>query len=224
MEKGEERKRESMNTVFINYENSLVDREDVALVHSILNEANVIGCFRFATEQILGWDIERVIKALDMELIKELKLEGLLKYITFPPDILNNDIKYILSKMYPDKVSLSGPLLTIELYQKVLAGEAHFPKEYFMGSIGMVRMITCVAYVVEKYKSFSSVEEIYEFFLSKEGRVFLSTYKLRAPLSLLNISITNVIYELTKSEESAKFWFDYYSYSEAYAAKEKEME
>ena len=71
-------------------------------------------------------------------ILKMLKLEALLKYITFPSVIQieeDRDLFYLAVKLYPKKIKYNEKDLILRVYKRVLKGDMkRFPKQFLAGA------------------------------------------------------------------------------------------
>lgn len=209
-----------MDYLYVDYDNSLIGRTpEIEAYHfygaeaALANEKRALRCIRYALEEILQWDADKAIKQFDRYIIKIMKLEKLLTYISFPPEVPFGDPRYILSLLYPDKIRMNQQDLIEEVYERVLKGDGkQFPREYFVGGIGFRRFCFCLKYLLENKKTFTTVEEIYEFFNSAAGKKFLYEYRLKVPADQFAISMTDVIYAITKTEPYSALLYHYYRF------------
>lgn len=208
-----------MDSVLYDYEQVLIGNRDSISQFNFyganpggLNQSKALSCIKYILEEILQWDLEIAMKKFDMYIINLMKMERLVEYIEFPPEVEFGDGLYILSLLYPDKIKLDQKMLIENVYKKVLDGKSQFPREYFIGQKGFYRFCVCLCYLISNYKPFSSLEDIYKFFISSNGRRFLDEYRLKIPMEHLNIDILECIYSLTDEDENAKLYFTYYKY------------
>lgn len=176
------------------------------------NEKMALSCIRYAIEYLLRWNGEMAIKKFDRITIERLKLGKMVSYIDYPIYVLPGDPKYILSKLYPERVQIHPEKCVEEIYQKVLEEGIQFPREFFTGEDGFKRFSICLSYLIRNYKVFHSLEEIYRFFSSSDGSQFLSVYRLKSPAFQLGINPIDVIYELTKEEDDSRLYYCYYCF------------
>lgn len=209
-----------MDYLYVDYDNSLIDRTpEIEAYHfygaeaALANEKRALRCIRYALEEILQWDADKSIKQFDRYVIKVMRLEKLLSYISFPPEVPFGDPRYILSLLYPDKVRMNQQDLIEEVYERVLKGDGkQFPREYFVGGIGFRRFCFCLKYLIENKKTFTTVEEIYEFFNSAAGKKFLYEYRLKVPADQFAISMMDAIYNITKREPHSTLLYHFYCF------------
>lgn len=209
-----------MDTLFSNYDNVLIQREEFDPSNfygseaSGANQQRALSCIRYAIKNILEWTEEDALIKFDEYMIKLMKLDNLFKYINWPPDIEIGDAQYILSLLYPHVYQISLQKRTEDACKRALESKRYFPKDYFSGEYGFFRFCTCFRYVIMHYHPVSSLQELYELMLSKKGNKLLTDYRLNVPFKELGLSITKCIYTITPNEEHSEFYFSYYSFIE----------
>ena len=230
-----------MDTVFVDYDDTLIGRIDMVdncNFYSIspggANEMKAVSCIRYALEKILGWSEDEVIKNFDDYTIKVMKLERFLDFIDFPDEVEKGDVRYILSLLYPNRIKISEQALVENTFMIVLnarrtengnikvTGEndeavKQFPRDYFTGSIGFKRFCYCVKFLLENFYPISSIEEMYQFFLSNKGKEFLSEYRLKIPSEQFNINMLDVIRRITDEYPDSDLYYSYYSFIAAFS-------
>lgn len=142
------------------------------------NERIALSVIRYAIENLLGWDIHNAIKLFNKNYISFMKLDQMVKYIAFPSDVTKDDTEYILYLLYPRYVDYDVKRYTLRVYDKVMAGDGRYPKDYMYGYLGMLRAKICLQYVINKTCMFKSEDELYRFFSSKECIKYLKQNKL----------------------------------------------
>ena len=152
------------------------------------NERIALSVIRYAIENLLGWDIHNAIKLFNKNYISFMKLDQMVKYIAFPSDVTKDDTEYILYLLYPRYVDYDVKRYTLRVYDKVMAGEGRYPKDYMYGYLGMLRAKICLQYVINKTCMFKSEDELYRFFSSKECISFYAT-----PLEYMHDSMPSAV-------------------------------
>lgn len=225
-----------MDAAFIDYDDSLIGRIPYIDACNFYgpnaggpNESKALACIRYALENILQWTPEDSILKFDDYVIREMKLDKLLSYIDFPIEVPFGNPRYILSRLYPDKVMMSQQKLVEETFQSVLDagrksfnedGERNserlkqFPREYFAGVKGFKRFCFCVKYIIEHYKPMSSVEEIYQFFTSPAGKRLLYDFRLKVPADQFAINMLSVLRYITSDEPNGELYYCLYTLNE----------
>lgn len=228
-----------MDSAYIEYDDSLIGRVPYIDAYNFYgpnpggaNERKAIACIRYALEVVLQWTPEESILKFDDYIIREMKLDKIISYIDFPIEVPYGNAKYILSLLYPDKVKIDQQKLIEETFQSVLdAGKRNvdesgdrysdrlkqFPREYFAGGQGFKRFCFCIKYIIENYKPMSSVEEIYQFFTSSDGRKLLYDFRLKVPADQFSINMLAVLRYITSDEPDGELYYCYYAFRDELA-------
>lgn len=216
----------SANSLYIAYEDYLIGRVPSLSTYYFYgsdpggaNEKVALQLIKYAIEKLLNWTVDTAVKRFDEYIIKQLKLERIILYIDYPTEVKKGDVEYILSLIYPAKMHLSPRVLSERIYRSVIEDKEQFPREYFSGVHGFQRFCYCLRYLIEHYKVFYNIQDVYKFFISSEGKHFLSLYRLKVPAEQLGINVLDALYEISKDNEHSQFYYCYYSFIE----KEKQM-
>lgn len=196
------------------------------------NQNRALSCVRYAIEKVLEWNEDKAISDFDEYMIRVMKLDKIVEFIDFPVEVQPGNSRYILSLLYPARIKLNQQKLVEETFQTILDArkfdapkgknsenddqESHgrqFPREYFSGVQGFYRFCYCLNYLLQYYKPMHSVEEVYEFFSSPEGKQFLYDYRLKIPADQFSISIMDVIHHITRFYPDSDWWYYYFSLS-----------
>lgn len=212
-----------MDTLFMDYENSLIGAgKDIGIYNFYgsesggANQQRAITCIRYALENVLGWTVEESIQKFDSYIITLMKLERIVDFICYPDEVIDRDPRYILSLIYPQRVHLDLETMVLRIYKDVLAHEAQFPREYFAGVNGFYRYCICLQYLITHYHPATSLDKLYSFILSSEGKRFLKEYRLKTPAEQLEINILDCLYELTKEIGFSILYYKFYSFQEQF--------
>lgn len=184
---------------------------------------------RYLFHDILCWDLATAKGNLSLKLLREYKVECLVRTrIIFPEspnkfvrikngDIHSIDKMYLLNLIYPEyKVDIRET--TISMFKDVMTGvENKFPKEYWNEHKGRIRACICLQYVLAELR-FHNVREMYEYFASNKARATLQRYHLwqacglvfgASPLTYLHEALPvrladEMIYQELKEREGQK--------------------
>lgn len=212
-----------MDSIYFDYENVLIGRQKNIGTYNFFghdpggaNEQQALSCIRYCIEKILKWDLPQALLKFDEYIIKAMKMDKLISYIDWPPEVDYGAPKYILSLLYPDKIKIDRQALVETTFLRVLSDEKNpqFPREYFTGPNGFYRFCVCLKYLIENYKTFSSLDELYKYFLSPEGKKFLYAYRLKVPADQFDISIPDCIHYITADQPDGELYYCYYSFLE----------
>lgn len=176
------------------------------------NEQLALVVFRYAIEKLLRWTPVEAYQMFSPAVVETMKLKQLLSYIKFPTELTKDNTEYIVYLIYPKEVPYDFAKYVIQTYEKVVNGEIRYPREYMYGNKGLVRAGICLQYAIKNSKVFHSVEEMYRFFCSPDGLIFLHEKKLyqlyksfyKTPLQFLHFSLPDSL----KNE----MYFNYYTF------------
>lgn len=213
-----------MDSLIIEYENTLIgklDHVDPCNFYSSeakdLNQVKALACIQYAIEDILLWDVDEAIKKFDSYMLNLMKLDKMISYIQFPIEVPYGDPLYILSLIYPDKIKLTHQDLVQKTFINVIENEGkQFPREYFVGGAGFQRFCYCLKYIIENKKSFSSIEEIYDYLDSAEGKEFLDKYRLKTPAYQFYINTFDALHYITRDNDNSDFWYNFKTFQQKF--------
>lgn len=212
-----------MDSMFIDYDDSLIGRIPYVDAYNFYgpepggsNQAKALSCVRYAIEKVLEWTEDEAIKKFDDYIIREMNLYKIMSYIDFPTEVPFADPRYVLSLLYPHRVHMNQEKLIEDIYKEVLEGNGkQFPREYFAGGLGFKRFCFCIKFLLENYKPFTELEEIYNFFDSAAGKKFLYDYRLKVPADQFSINMLDVVKYITQDEPDCELIYDYILFSRA---------
>jgi hypothetical protein len=191
------------------------------------NEAKALGCIRYIIEKVLHWSPEEAIRKFDAYIIRITKLESLISKIQYPVEVPAGNPKYILSLLYPSLVHIDQRTLVEQTFAEVLeagrrnpSGEEkedgkslkQFPRDYFSGGEGFTRFCHCIVYLIDNIKPMDSVEEIYRFFDSPDGKKMLYNYRLKVPADQFSINMLDVIRSITSEEPDSELFYSFFTF------------
>lgn len=145
----------------------------------------------YAINNILHWDPETAKANLTGEIIKELKLETVLKILELPYTKLDIfTVQKILELAFPGNVKYSFSRQTIDIYTQVLNidGQSHipeFPKGFFSGEDGLRRASICLMYAVSATLYDKTLRQLYDFFASPACNKWLRKMRLAGNIKKL---------------------------------------
>lgn len=178
----------------------------------VINQDIALAAFHYAFEVILHYDPHTLKERINIELLKTMRLYNLyMKYIVFPSELAKSrDVWYVCHLMYPEIFPNGIRENTIQMYSSLMSGHIKkFPKHVFDGNEGKIKACICLQYAINKYLSFTDIDELYDFF-SQEGIMnFLKRIKLDGvcvvnysfPIDFLHDSLPS----MQKNEELYKY-------------------
>ena len=158
-----------------------------------LNERITI-LLKYIIEEKMCVTPEEALTQLNMEVMNQYKIKGVLKYIDCPDEYGDNDLAYVVYYAYPELQKPTCKELAIKVYQEVLDGKRkNFPKNYFINSnYGEDRAKYCFKYLCEDILKLNK-KQIIDTFGTSEGLSVLSQYKLKIIMNMLFSSTTDLL-------------------------------
>lgn len=207
-----------MQNLFVAYDDMLIGRTEgisasffLGAEASDANQRVALSCIRYALEQVLGWPKEQSVRKFDSYIVRVMRLEQLIKHIVFPDEIDDGDPEYILHLLYPKDVRINWNKKVIQLYEDAKKTKSQFPRSFFLGPEGFERYCVCFKHLVETSKLFYGLDELYQYFLSNEGKALLRDNRLSSPASQFGIDILDVLYAVTKNLKNSRLYYIRYS-------------
>lgn len=178
-----------IESVIYDYEQMLIGNADSFNIDDYREQNDkkksmmALALIKYVSETYLEWTPEMMCDSLTTEVLKQWKLDGLIKRIKFPEEIklLNEEVHYIAHMIYPEIIDINIRDIYIAVYEKGLKYGYEFLDEFFMSGDGAEKVIVCLKYAIEKHLSFDSIEEMYDYFGSKRCSVFLEKTTLLGP-------------------------------------------
>lgn len=169
---------------------------------------------KFAVESYLKWDPEDVKNHFNKEIAVQMKLEPLMKYIDFPPELdKDTDYYYIANYLYPEAIKIDLKELVLRVYKNVLSGKlCKFPKEYLSGNQGAARAGICFQYMLTQHCTFHSVKDMYKFFSEPIGSKTLKQYRLNNICNEIYDHPIDYLHESLPNSQKDDFWYHYYRF------------
>lgn len=169
---------------------------------------------KYAVETYLGWTPADTRDHLDQEVIGMLKLEPLIKYLEFPPELdKTKDFYYIASLIYPSDVPVDRIGLVLKTYKRILTGELNkFPKDYLTDMQGIRKARICFRYMLSQYFTFASIRDMYQFFSEPSGSKALRRYKLNGICSEFYECPIDFLHDSLSAAQQDEFWYRYYRF------------
>ena len=121
---------------------------------------------RFIFEELLEWTPEQVRDYLTPQIAEQLHLTRIVHQIDFPSECNpETDLFYLAAFVYPEQIRISKRKQVLFVYEKVLQGKLkNFPKIFFLSGDAEYNLEICLAYALNHFGNFHSVEELYGFF------------------------------------------------------------
>lgn len=156
--------------------------------------ARVKALIKYLIEEKLKMSPEEALNSLTLDMVKEWKLDSIIKYIDKPVEFLNDDVRHLVYFAYPELPKPTEEELAIMTYKDVLEGRRKtFPKNYFIdGSRGERRAVTCFKYLCEEILKLDK-DEIAKTFSGTKGLQILSKYKLKIIMNVVFFSTIDLL-------------------------------
>lgn len=156
--------------------------------------ARVETLIRYLIEQKLKMTPEQALRELDLDTLKEWKLDCIVKYVDKPVEFSKEDVRHLVYFAYPELPKPTEEELAIMVYKDVLDGKRRtFPRNYFLnGSLGERRAITCFKYLCEEILKLDK-KGITETFSGTKGLEMLAKYKLKIIMNVLFFSMVDLL-------------------------------
>lgn len=170
---------------------------------------------RFIFEELLEWTPEQVRDYLTPQIAEKLHLTRIVHQIDFPSECNpETDLFYLAAFVYPKRIRISKRKQVLFVYEKVLQGKLKkFPKNFFLSGDAEYNLEICLAYALNHFGNFHSVEELYGFFADKRKFChFAKEHKLIEPIRNLYENPVELLHNTLPSEMQNDFFYEYYSY------------
>ena len=145
------------------------------------SQRNALAVMQYAFERYLRWPPNVIARRITKEMIMQLHLNTVIKYIKFPPEYSKErDFFYLVVLLYPN-MHISRRKRITYAYRKVLERKGtKFPKDYFIGEEGIVRACVCLQYLLTDILQgeITCPADAYAMFASVNGLSCLRKYKL----------------------------------------------
>lgn len=172
-------------------------------------EVNALTVIRYAFNNILELSADQALLIISDDLLKQLKINTLIKYIAFPYNLHKDALFYVVFKAYPGEIPKIKEQTALYIYQKVLAGDYKMPATFFDGEEGKQNAITLLRYQL----GFLGLKgyELYEFFSNKKKlEPFLRDTKLK---KVIGKAYRNGLDWLHDSlPEGNELWYRYFKF------------
>lgn len=141
---------------------------------------------RLIFDKYLGWTPTQIRDLLTPEVVERMCLSSLINRIPSPPEILrDSELYFVAWYLYPETRNSTDAELISKVYQDLVTGKIQkFPKNYFEDNIGHSRAKYLFVIMLQEYYNgvFESVEDMYRFFASDDGKRAVEEHKLKTPM------------------------------------------
>lgn len=169
---------------------------------------------RVIFKNYLHWSPEEIRDKLTADIVERMKLGPLVRRIPCPAEVdANSELYYVAWYLYPETRNVTEPELIIKLYTDVLNGVVKkFPGNYFDGNEGHLRArVLFLTMIREFLPPFRSIEHMYSFFASSEGKKCVCRYKLNVPLRELYGSALAFLHAALPANQKDEQLYERYS-------------
>lgn len=178
------------------------------------NEQLALDIIRYSIKTYLKWNPLQVEVSLTNTVLKSLKLDDVITYINYPPELNNTQqINYLAHLLYPEYIKFDNRNVILQTYKDLQDKKIkRFPKSYFSGVNGSLRARTCFLYMLEQSPAFSSIEEMYQHFASRRGTNTLKAYHLLTTCIELYETPLKFLHMALPTEQKSEYFYQYYKY------------
>lgn len=188
------------------------------------NQHTALMLIKYACETYLRWSPQKIYESMTMDVMKQWKLSGYLRYIEFPPELnKEKNLGYIAHILYPKVIDITDKDICTIVYEQVLSGELKkFPKKFFGESQNMKRACFCLKYAIDNFTNFNNIEQLYDFFGTDECLNFLRTYRIQTYIKTLFDAPITAFYLIAPPDQDIPFLFHYYRFWQIYNDQRRE--
>lgn len=182
--------------------------------NSIGNMRLALQIMKYAFATYLNWSPDQLRDCLTIEIIERLKLQSLLKFLEFPPELdSTKDLFYIAWLLYPSTVHFSEKDLILRVYKNLLDKKIQkYPKEFFSGRDGLTRAQVCLRFMIEQYLPTKSIDELYEYFATQKSVRVMRQNKLLVVCNDLFDTPVEFLHKSLHREQQNVFLYRYYDF------------
>lgn len=188
-------------------------------------EQAVLHIIKYVIEELLELTPEEAYTRLNKNILDETHLSSLIEsYIKIPKDIdIYNDFDFLLTKIYPEKISYNPYEKMITLYNKILSGEKpKFPKNYFSAENGKEKAEYLLLYCIDKnipLSGDSSTYDLYNLFHNtRKINAKLKEWKIKDVQERISISPLAFLHDALPENVRNDFFYYYFSFKQVYDA------
>lgn len=198
------------------YDDVLMGRRKTYSSALMAKEQGAVMCaelLRDIFKYYLKWSPIEIRDKLTPEVVAQMKIQPLIKRIPCPPEVdAQKELYYVAWYLYPETRNVKEPELIIKLYTDIINGKVKkFPSGYFDGNAGYLRArILFLTMVREFLPPFTSLDGLYGFFASSEGKKCINHYKLTIPLRELYGSALAYLHDALPWAQKSEILYEKY--------------
>ena len=182
--------------------------------------------FLWFFEKLVEWSPEEIVQFFDYSFIQKMALIQVYKRVTFPNELDKvHDVRFISYLLYPNHFSYNQKDLILRHYNLCLSGERkHVNKNFFTGETGRYYLSVCLNYAISVGLIFPNIKELYSFFSNpKKVHVFLTKFKLKAPVYKNFNSPVEALHYCLPQEQKNDLYYYYVIFKQEYSSACKNM-
>lgn len=153
---------------------------------------DIVTICRYACDDYLHWSPEETLDNLDVNVLAEMNLSGVVKYLKLPRGCCKEGIpQYLVQLMYPEcRDVFTNKRIAIEIFERVLDGRLpKMPGGFLTGSPkAEENLMYCLIYVLQTKGGCKTARDYINCMRLHGINEFLNKYKLLNPLSKIHIS------------------------------------
>ncbi|WP_024859137.1 hypothetical protein [Ruminococcus albus] len=222
--------------IILEYEEILVEKRRQASTYYFGDNADrnnsiAVEIFRYLIENILGWDSETAEQRLDLEILKNYKVDKYLSYINFYNEpngkarfytseengeahkkMVKSDIQVLLKYVFGPRYHLDEREMIIVTYNDLLNGVIKkFPKHFFdVINDGKLKVAICLQHAITQQQNFENIEDVYRLFGDRNILKWLDKWKLRDIAEQFYDSPIDFLHDALPETEKDEVFYNYY--------------
>lgn len=174
------------------------------------DEDRVLKLCRYAFEYYLEWTPEQTMVNIDPNILKRLRLDGLVRQrIRFPAELEPmENLQYLVCRMYPERYRYDEKQAVEMYYDKILSMDtSRFKKGFFSGEEGQKRATICLRRCLQMVGPFENMHQIYDLFATSSAATMLQHYKIKSAYkALYELPIDYLHFSLPESERDELYY------------------
>ena len=204
-------------------------RENAAKV-AAAKEKDALAVVRYAVQSLLRWTPRDAAEHLTPEIVQKLKLDEVIKYVIYPPDLSRADdrlsgYRWLLHKAFPAEVGYDIKYQALGIYEQVRTGKLkQFPRYLFRGPDSRRKLAIMLLDYISRCIPASDVEDLYIKFsnplagvriLKKASLYYAYKEMFESPILFLHYAL---------GDSGDPFLFNYYLFADVERAMKAEKE
>ena len=193
-------------------------------------EKDALAVVRYAVQSLLRWTPRDAAEHLTPEIVQKLKLDEVIKYVIYPPDLSRADdrlsgYRWLLHKAFPAEVGYDIKYQALGIYEQVRTGKLkQFPRYLFRGPDSRRKLAIMLLDYISRCIPASDVEDLYIKFsnplagiriLKKASLYYAYKEMFESPILFLHYAL---------GDSGDPFLFNYYLFADVERAMKAEKE